>query len=140
MEKIIIILLYLSWIIYSSTTGIIEGYLYHFRDSNNVNYRHGKGLHIIFTTSRIFAAIGLVMCIRLISSTLNTFGFILSIITIFPFIHDGMYYKTRKYIDGKFDKGWADYSNYSDAYIHLRYKERLILAIISVLTLIFILL
>lgn len=67
----------------------------------------------------------------------NGFWAFASCVLIFPFFHDGMYYRTRNKISSNiYPKGWWDTSYTTGAMISFNTFERTIFAVVGLLTII----
>lgn len=93
----ILIILPVLWLIYAALEGVKEGYLYNYRDENDLAY--GKDLHPLFTFQRVaviaIAAIPLLIPGKWYFAPIALVGLAL----VFPLVHDGYYYLTRNKID-----------------------------------------
>lgn len=122
-----VILSYSVWIAFAIVCGILEA-LYYSRV-----YRHKikriKFDHAIFTGIRIIAVLPLLYFTFSFSWQFFVGGILLMM--VFPFFHDGAYYKMRNILDGVYPKGWIDNTTTSDAKINLNFINRTILLIVS---------
>ena len=118
------------WLVSAVFFGIIEGYLYNYRDSKDIKYKFD--LHKTFTFQRAIVLIGIALPFILYSEWYYLPIILLSMIFLFPLIHDGSYYMTRHSIDKKLYKdGFLAESKSSTAKIELGLFQRIILAILE---------
>lgn len=106
---------YILWIVYFLIEGYREAYYFNALSLQFViQDKQKKDLHGIFTYQRliIFGLINLV-CIGLTWKLLLLSA---ALVLIQPLIHNGMYYKTRNYLNYKlYPKTWLDMSTTSTA-------------------------
>lgn len=97
----------LIWTIYMLIEGAREAF--YWRQNSQVN-RKMPNIHWLFLIQRIIVFVQLIWIKPLIVLTLI-------LILISPFIHNGMYYWTRNWIDKDiYQKGWFDQSTTSTAW------------------------
>lgn len=93
------------WVLFAILDGAVDAMMYHVK---NVNKSLPVNEHIYYTIQRLLVAIA---CIALAG-----WWIIPSLILVFPFLHDGMYYFTRNKLNpGVYYFGWFDHSNTSTA-------------------------
>jgi hypothetical protein len=124
-----LILIPLLWIGYSMLEGTREGYLYAYRDSNDLAY--DKDLHLIFSVQR-----GIMLAATMLPFTAYWYFIpigIIALAALFPIIHDGFYYITRHRIDSSVYKyGFVSNNNTSTAKISIKsFIQRFYLALIG---------
>ena len=103
------IILYLGWIIYTLLESLRESFYWEMK--SRTSYNKDLDLHPFFALQR--GLVILLMCIL----QYNNGGLIHSLVyfacasLMFPFIHNGMYYTTRNYLDKNlYPKKWFDQS------------------------------
>ena len=113
------------FMVFSIASGYLEAYYWALYP--NVNQRWS---HIILTLFR-----GIVLFpVLWYEGWVNT----LCVILMFPFLHDGMYYHTRRSLDKTvYPKGWWDKSDTTGAILSFSCFIRIILAVIGINLLIF---
>lgn len=113
------------FMVFSTVSGYLEAYYWALYP--NVNQRWS---HIVLTLFR-----GIVLFpVLWYEGWVNT----LSIILMFPFLHDGAYYQTRKSINKMiYPKGWFDNSITTGAVLSFPISIRITMALIGILLLIF---
>lgn len=63
-------------------------------------------------------------------------AFIIGMMCLFPLLHDGFYYLTRKYIDGTYSKGFMAHSTTSTAIFTLKFGTRVAIAVAGVMVIV----
>lgn len=127
------------WILYACIDGFKDGFYWHFKNTSLKNYKFE--IHPIFSLQRgiVLLAIGTSLYYTIgIYSLLST----LSMILMFSFFHNGMYYYIRNKLDSNIYKlKWKDQSITSTAKLTkiMTYENRTIFMIIGTLLQIFIL-
>lgn len=119
-QVIISVFLILLWIGYSILEGIKEGYLYAYRDPDDDGY--DMDLHGIFFEQRVIVSSMIVLPMFFYISWYLPLIFLTANAMIFPLLHDGFYYETRKDLsDGKiYPKGFLMDGNQSTAKISIK--------------------
>lgn len=124
MSKLIPILFYVLWLMFSFLEGKREAFYFSAKmklpTGTVLNSFTSKGdnEHVLFTIQRSVVLLILSLGLCLFNSIS---GLRLDVITIsacicaFSFIHDGEYYTTRNYLDGIYPKKWFDQSTTSTA-------------------------
>lgn len=121
MEKTVTsIVILLVWCVYCIMEGMREGYYY---DATMRADRLYSNIHWIYFLQR-----GIFLFV--IGITMNTVIFPISLVFIFPFIHDGSYYAQRNDIDVRFyPKRFKADSTTSTAFFEFSYMERVAFAL-----------
>jgi len=122
--KSMLLITLVIWIAYSIIEGLREGYYWYYKnrgeDGNNgdihpiFSLQRGLVLAIIWLLAFVsFSALtGLLIAISALKST----AFILSLMLIFSFIHNGVYYTTRNILNKNiYNLKWKDHSTTSTA-------------------------
>jgi len=134
----ILIFINLIWIFYSLLEGYREAFYWHYKNSNSNIIKEELDIHIIFSTQRgiVLILIGLLL--------FNYFKwisilYVLSLMLIFSFFHNGMYYKFRNKLNGSYKLGWKDQSTTSTAKMTkiMTYRNRTLFMILGFLIEIF---
>lgn len=101
------------WIAYSLFEGFREAYYFSVKSKNGAHKNVDE--HWFFASQRF--AVVLISSIGFFASGLGWHSLLLSfgLCCVFPFFHDGMYYKTRNKLDGIYTKTWLDHSATSTA-------------------------
>lgn len=103
-----VIVLTAIWILYAVLEGWREAHYFH--RVMDTDKKTGKMLHIWWNIQR--ALVVLVMFITCTS------WWVIGLGLMFPFFHDGMYYRTRHVLNSKnYPKDWFDYSTTSTAFL-----------------------
>lgn len=138
MELVFNFFLTICWIVASLTEGVRDGHFFH--DRNTSNNPDKQNIHWLFTLERfiiwtlIVKAHWLTSASYYHSSILSTGIFSFSLILIFSFFHNSMYYHTRHKLDKNvYPKGWLDTSTTSEAFIELDLRARVFLAAVGIL-------
>lgn len=127
---IIKVVLVFLWIVTASLEGCRDGFLYHYR-TNSVK-KDSHNIHWLFTFERSVVMSLICWINAMYGSMLNTGVLALSLIMIFSFIHNGIYYKTRNYLDKNvYPKGWWDSSQGSESMIELTTIPRTFMAFVG---------
>jgi hypothetical protein len=113
MTTFIIISLYLIWILFAITTANFEAKYWALRNKTSNVFKF-KDEHNILTIMRVCLAIPISLIFFYYFSWW-AFAGSLSLVTIFPFFHDGFYYYFRNKIDGSYQLGFKDTSTTSTA-------------------------
>lgn len=114
---IITIVLFFIWSGYAILEGWREAHYFHFRIKvdSEVSKKEGRLLHGLWSLQRFFVC--LLMLIITYKIWWLTLIFLIANMSVFPFLHDGMYYKTRHKLDtSNYPKGWLDWSHNSTAF------------------------
>lgn len=121
------IFILIFWILFSSLEGIREGYYWFFKPKD-IKEKHE---HLVFTIQRTFVFSFIVILMLFIKiSIFKTLITGISLMCVFPFIHDGFYYLTRNYLNpSDYPKRFLDSSTTSSAKIELSLIQRLALFI-----------
>lgn len=116
METIILILIYLAWLSFSTAQGIREAWFFHYKyDSGYTKYDP----HAIFTWSRISAILLSASCFMYYNWWI--YGLlVISLILLFPFWHEGAYYYKRNKLDNCYPYGWFTNNNTSTAKLSIQ--------------------
>lgn len=112
------------WIAYCIIEGFREGYYWHYKNKGDDGNKYE--IHPIFSVQRslVLSLIGLLTLLSfnklsglLIGVSFLKAGlFVFSLMLIFSFIHNGMYYTTRNILDKKiYNLKWKDQSSTSTA-------------------------
>lgn len=109
-------------VLYSLLEGMREAYMYNMTlVERNTEFNE----HIIFTAQRL-----LVFTLMYFNSDLWT---VIALVFAFPFIHDGMYYTVRNYLNPKIYKNrWFAESKTSTAVFEFSVEVRILLFIIGI--------
>ena len=123
------IILLISWIFYSLLNGMRDGYFYHYR--NTSIKMKGENIHWLYSCERVIVGALIVWLHSLYFSSLNTSIFGLSLVLVFSFFHNGIYYELRKKLSDKnlYPKGFWSSSTSSEALLELNNVSRIFLAI-----------
>lgn len=125
---IIKIILIFVWILASVIEGLRDGFFYHFRNVSSAINK--KNTHWIFVIERGIILSLIVWIHRMSNSFINTSVFTLALIMIFSFIHNGIYYKMRNYLDKSiYPKGFWSSSVTSEATMEFNLVARVFLFI-----------
>lgn len=119
-----LLITFFMWIIYCIIEGFREGYYWHYKNRGDDNNQYD--IHKIFSVQRglVLNTMGLLAFVTLykitgllvIMSLFKSVLFILSLMLIFSFIHNGMYYTTRNILDKNiYNLKWKDHSTTSTA-------------------------
>jgi len=129
MTTLIIISLYLIWIAFSILTANFESKYWALRNKTSNVFKF-KNEHNILTLIRVCLALPISLIFFYYFSWYAIAGSI-SLITMFPYFHDGFYYYFRNKIDGSYPKGFKDTSNTSTTKNEtLDYRTRTLLLLI----------
>ena len=120
--------LLILWMSTALLEGTRDGFFYYAR--NTSANPDNKNIHWIFALERL-VIISLIGWIHILSySILNTGVFVISLILIFSWFHNGIYYKTRNYLDKNvYPKGWFDSSTTSESMLEFSVAGRMFMAI-----------
>lgn len=114
----------ICFFLFSATSGFAEAYFWASHPKVNQSWSH-----ITLTILRLFVLIPVFIH--------DGFWATGSCVLMFPFLHDGMYYVTRNRIDPtKYPDGWLSESTTTGAYVSFNAIERVMFAVVSVLTII----
>lgn len=113
------------WAFIAVTLGVLEAFV--FNKIKNIQRYLAFDVHVYLTALRIALIIPLMISVE------ERFMFGLIAVLIFPFLHDGFYYQTRKILSkGKiYKKGFFDRSTTTTAIISLSIFWRLIFFIFA---------
>ncbi len=112
------------WIGNAFIEGVIQGYLYHYRNTSSAP--KNENLHLAYGTIRLM--ILSLMIYGLKESAWMELCFAVGLVLIFSFFHNGSYYRTRNILDSAvYPKRWWDSSSTSKAFLEFAVKTRLIL-------------
>ena len=112
------------WFIFSLISGAVEAIVFHVDNklSAKFHYKFGFDIHILFTVIRGIVALPLIYFTSY--PVLSLVGFMLT----FPFLHDGMYYFGRNFLDDRiYRKRWFDQSYSTSAIFSINPFWRIIL-------------
>lgn len=108
------IILYIIWSMYSFLEGFREAFYWDMK--SKTSYTKDLDLHPFFALQRGLVIVLMFMLQWNNLGWLNSFLFCVCMSIAFPFIHDGVYYTTRNYLDKKiYPKTWFDQSVTSTA-------------------------
>lgn len=105
-----------AWNLFSLLEGFREAFYFHNRMNNNSGNRDKYEIHPYFAAERsIFLIVAALTLVQNYSMWMSS-SMILSMMCIFPFLHDGMYYRYRNVLDKRlYSKRWWDQSTTSTA-------------------------
>ena len=115
-----LIWIYSIWIVFALISGLLEAYYFsavYNKVINKASYVHEK-----FTLVRGLVAVCILYLFTGITWQVLFIG--ASLMVIFPFFHDGVYYMTRNKLDGVYPLGFRDHSTTSDAKFNFDYNQR----------------
>ena len=129
------ILVTLSWIIYSSIFGYTDAWYWYSANVGKYSVKDFKfkDLHpqFFWTRSIVGSVFSLVICQ---GTFVNWFLIMICFGMIFPFFHNGFFYKTRNEIDStKYPLGFMDMSTTSIAKVNFTFLIRSIMLMIGLL-------
>lgn len=111
----------ICFIAFSILCGYLEAYFWAARPKVDQRWSH-----IMLTVLRAVVAIPILYY----EGWLN----VLSLMCLFPLLHDGAYYQTRNHINPNiYPKGWKDESTTTGALISLSFTNRVILAVVGII-------
>lgn len=124
------IILTICWIISALVEGKRDANFYHNKmTSTNPDKQN---IHWLFTVERFIIWALIIKIYSLHESILSTGIFSLSLVLIFSFFHNGMYYKIRHKLDNNvYSKGWWSSSTTSEAFIELDLRARIFLVVVG---------
>jgi len=119
-----LLITFLLWIGYSILEGFREGYYWHYKSRGEDGNRYE--IHPVFSAQRglvlavmfmlVFITTHKLFGLILMTSLLKAGFFTFSLMLIFSFIHNGVYYTTRNVLNKKIYKlKWKDHSKTSTA-------------------------
>jgi hypothetical protein len=119
-----LLIAFFVWIAYAIIEGFREGYYWHYKNRGDDGNKYE--IHPIFSAQRglVLGLIGLLAFLSLNKLTGILIGmallksglFVLSLMLMFSFIHNGMYYTTRNILNKKiYNLKWKDHSTTSTA-------------------------
>lgn len=114
MNIISLIIVLLMWFVYSCFEGVREAYYFSIKTKSNLYTDFDE--HAMFTWHR--TSVAAIAAVLFFASTQNIWWTVVYIVTLalmFPFLHDGAYYVTRRKLDHIYPKGWFDQSATSTA-------------------------
>ena len=125
----------LGWIIYSSLFGYTDAWYWYSANTSKYATKDFKFKdlhpHFFWTRSIVGSIFALSICE---SSFINWFLITLCFGLIFPFFHNGFYYKTRNQIDStKYPLGFMDMSTTSIAKINFTFSVRITMLLIGLI-------
>jgi hypothetical protein len=125
----IVLTIYIIWILFAVASGWYEGFYWHMVSKGQI-IKTGRE-HFIWTVFRGIIATPLVCWLFVEYSYSGLIG-IISLMCMFPFFHDGMYYTRRNLLDSRvYPLRWKDTSTTSTAKTPtLDYRMRLVLTTI----------
>lgn len=129
-------MLIIAWIIYSIIDGFIQGCYYHAKMTSAS--ADTWNLHSYYATQRL-AVLSLII---IQDPSVYSIVLAMALLTIYPFFHDGQYYKTRNDLrPGLYSLRWKDKKEVDQrdprpAYIELDFSERVALLITGVVMMI----
>lgn len=130
---LIAIILIIFWIVYALLSGTNDGYYYHYR--NTSIQLKDENIHWIYFCQRFILWSCMLLLHSLYFPILSTGVFSASLILIFSFFHNGIYYETRKRLSNYnlYPKGWFSSSTSSQATIELNNISRIFLAVVGLI-------
>ncbi len=131
------IYIFALWICYAIYEGIREAYYYHLKIKTNELKEYNE--HPLFTYQRTIVVFLILAPMILMYQLFDVFVYAIALASVFPFIHDGFYYRTRNKLDSRiYPKGIFDQSLHSTAFStkYFTPKVRISFAIFGVITLI----
>lgn len=139
-NMMIVLFINIVWILYSMIEGLREGFYWHFKSHSKKNCDFE--IHPIFSLQRaaVLSLIGILLYSFIGWQSIIS---VISMMLIFSFFHNGVYYYTRNKLDETlYPKGWSDQSITSTAKMTniMTYRNRTIFMIIGVLAQVFMLL
>lgn len=122
------IILTVCWIISALVEGARDSHFFHNRNTSTNPDK--QNIHWLFTVERFIVWLLIIKIYSFHSSILNTGIFGFSLILIFSFFHNGVYYKIRHQLDNNvYPKGWWDSSVTSESALELNAVSRTFLAV-----------
>lgn len=117
------------WIVVGFLEGKRDGFFYHNRMSS-IN-PDKQNIHWIFFISRLIDFILIIAVQYQYFALLSNILFAMGLVLIFSFIHNSIYYETRKKLSNGnlYPKGWRDTSRTSEARLEFDFKARVFMAI-----------
>lgn len=121
-----------TWILVCLLEGKRDAFFYHNRKYSIKP--DNKNIHWLFSVQR-FIILSLIFCMYyILNSALSTGVFIFSLILIFSWIHNGVYYFTRHKLDNSvYPKGWFDTSTTSEAKLEFNFISRTFMFITGII-------
>lgn len=104
-------LILLAWILFSALEGIREAYYFSVK-SEGTKFKSFDE-HPMFAAQRLLVIS--IFSVSCASGWLSWLAFCVSFSLIFPMIHDGIYYETRRRLDKIYKRGFLDHSKTSTA-------------------------
>lgn len=127
---IIKVILLLSWILIGLVEGKRDAHFFHYRTNSVKIDKHN--MHWLFTMERGVVLSLICWIYALSNSVLNTEVFILSLVLMFSFTHNGQYYRVRNKLDKNvYPKGWWDTSSTSESFLEFNSVSRTFMAIVG---------
>lgn len=130
----IVIVTLIGWMIYALLEGKRDGYFYHYR--NTSIQLKDENIHWVYFIDRAFMlSLISVLGYYYFHSYLITGIYSGGLALIFSFLHNGIYYQTRKKLSNGnlYSMGWRSSSTCSKATLEFGWNARVILAIIGAL-------
>lgn len=126
---IVKIILLVLWIIVALLEGTRDGFFFAYRMQSKPDRFN---MHWLFTSERTIVLVLIAWIYSRTYSFLDTGVFTFSLILLFSFLHNGMYYKIRHMLDKNiYPKGWWDSSTTSESMIEFSIVSRTFLAIVG---------
>lgn len=127
--KIFIIII---WITYSCLDGLRDAHFFHNRNTSTDPDK--QNIHWLFSIQRSIVIILMSWIYSKTYSALDTGIFSFSMILLFSFLHNGMYYRTRNFLDKNlYPKKWWDSSTTSESILELSVVSRTFLAFVGIM-------
>lgn len=124
------VVLFFGWIIVSITEATRDAFFYHNRVSATSPDTHN--IHWLFTLERAIVLSALCYINSVYFTTLNTIVFTSSLVLIFSFFHNGMYFTIRNYLNKAiYPKKWLDHSTTSTDKIELSVISRTVMMVVG---------
>lgn len=121
-----------GWILCSLLEGCRDSFFYHYRMNSTKPDKYN--IHWLFTLERGILLSAICFINSIYFSTVNTIIFTSSLILIFSFFHNGMYFTVRHLLDKTlYPKKWFDNSTSSTATIELSAVARAIMMAIGLI-------
>lgn len=130
-----IIILAITWIIYSSVEGFTQAFYYDLFPSEKKHIN----LHPYFMIQRFIVSTLMSYLVYEVGDLVNSIIFSLALALMFSFFHNGFYYLTRKKLSKTitmYPKGFWDHSETSTAIIELGTKFRIGMFVMGIVFLI----
>ena len=128
-------MIHLTWAILALIFGALEAVHVHYNPNYWQTFKRNTGfdIHVLLVVIRVvpFAILEALMYFK--GGIIDLVYFLLFCIFVFPFLHDGMYYQTRRLLsNGKvYPDGWIDQSTSTSAKFSFGFFWRLIFFLLS---------